>query len=84
MGNPHTTDVCKNCKEPIVQWNNTGAWEHLGSATMDQALSRAYKTGAQSFNQSNATICNNPRLLVEQASVSGRTNANYRTATKSS
>lgn len=79
MGATHTIDVCKNCGDPVIQWNNTGAYEHLGSATMDQALSRKYHGGA-----TNATICNNPRLLVEQNSVSTRTAANYRTATKRS
>ena len=38
MGSPHTIDVCGNCKEPIIQWNNTGAWEHLGSANMNQTF----------------------------------------------
>jgi hypothetical protein len=84
MGSPHTIDVCKNCGEPVVQWNNTGSWEHLGSARMDQAESRAFRTGSKSHNQSNATLCNSPRLVVEQNSVAGRTNANYRTATKKS
>ena len=81
MGSPHSTDICANCREPIVQWNNTGAWEHLSSARMDQAESRAYHTGGKSSNLSNATICNNPRLLVEKNSIAGKTDANYRTAT---
>lgn len=28
MGTPHTVDICKNCGEPIIQYNNTGAWKH--------------------------------------------------------
>lgn len=87
MGSPNTIDVCKNCKEPIIQWNNTGAWEHLNSADADQTKSRAYASGAKSLNVGTppaATICVNPRLATETASVAGRTNANYRTATKSS
>ena len=84
MGTPHTINQCKNCGEPVIQWNNTGAWEHLNSATVDQNLSRAYASGAKSLNAGTppaATICVNPRLATETASVSGRTNANYRTAT---
>jgi hypothetical protein len=84
MGSPNTIDVCKNCGNPVIQWNNTGAWEHLNSATMDQAQSRAYQNGAKSVNLANATLCGTPRLVVEQNSVAGRTNANYRTATKKS
>lgn len=80
MGTPHTTDICGNCRNPIIQWNNTGAWEHLGSANMDQAHSRANLTGAKNLND--ATVCNSPKLLVEQQTVSGRTTANYRTAKK--
>ena len=81
MGTPNTINICKNCGEPIIQWNNTGAWEHLSSARQDQAESRAYHTGGKSSNLVNATLCNNPRLLVEKNSTSGRTDANYRTAT---
>lgn len=80
MGQPHTTNICKNCGNPIVQWNNTGAWEHLNSGVLDQTQSRAYQSGAKSTNLNNATLCSNPRLVVEQQSVSGRTNT-YRTAT---
>lgn len=84
MGSPHTIDVCKNCGDPVIQWNNTGNWEHLGSATMDQAQSRAYQSGSSSNNYANATICHHPRLAVEQNSVSTRNTANYRTVTKKS
>jgi hypothetical protein len=28
MGTPHTIDICKNCGEPVIQYNNTGAWKH--------------------------------------------------------
>lgn len=28
MGTPHTVDVCKNCGEPVIHYNNTGAWKH--------------------------------------------------------
>lgn len=84
MGTPNTIDVCKNCGNPVIRWNNAGAWEHLGSANPDQAQSRAYITGSKSHNQSNATLCNNPRLKVEQESVAGRTAGNYRTATPKS
>lgn len=83
MAANHTIDVCKNCGEPVIQWNNTGSWEHLGSATLDQAMSRAYQTGSKSVNLSNATICHTPRLVVEQNSVAGRT-VSYRTALKKS
>lgn len=83
MGSPHTTDICGNCHEPVIQWNNTGAWEHLNSATMDQAQSRAYASGAKSLSgNANATLCVNPQLATEQASVAGRTAGNYRTAKK--
>ena len=84
MGSPHTIDVCKNCGESVIQWNNTGAWEHLGSADFDQAKSRAYQSGAKSVNLSNGTLCHAPRLAVEKSSVASRTDANYRTATKKS
>lgn len=82
MGTPHTIDICGNCHEPVIQWNNTGAWEHLNSATMDQAQSRAYVSGAKSFTQTNGTVCPNPKLLIEQNSSPSRTTANYRTAKK--
>lgn len=82
MGSPHSTDICANCRNPIVQWNNTGAWEHLNSATMDQAKSRAYQTGSKSVDLSNGTVCNSPHRAVEQASKQGKTVANYRTAAK--
>ena len=84
MGSPHTIDVCKNCGEPVIQWNNTGSWEHLGSARMDQTESRAYHSGSKSVNLSNATLCATPRLAVEKSSIAGKTDANYRTATKKS
>lgn len=80
MGTPHTVDVCANCREPIVQWDNTGAWEHLGSATMDKDKSRAQRTGSK--NGIAATICNSPKKKIEQDTVAGRTDANYRTAKK--
>lgn len=80
MGTPHTVDVCANCREPIIQWDNTGAWEHLGSADANKDKSRAYLTGAKSGNP--ATICNSPKKKIEQDTVAGRTNANYRTAKK--
>lgn len=79
MGNPHTTDICGNCREPIVQWNNTGAWEHLASATMDQTKSRAYVANAKSEG---ATVCASPKKKIEQDTVASRTTANYRTAKK--
>lgn len=79
MGQPHSVDICGNCRNPIIQWNNTGAWEHLASANMDQAQSRAYVNNAK---HEGATVCANPRLLIEQQTVSGRTTANYRTAKK--
>jgi hypothetical protein len=79
MGSPHTTDICDNCREPIIQWNNTGAWEHLGSARMDQTESRAYIANAKTEGH---LICANPRKKVEQDNTNGRTNANYRTAKK--
>jgi hypothetical protein len=28
VGTPHTIDICKNCGEPVIQYNNTGAWKH--------------------------------------------------------
>jgi hypothetical protein len=84
MGTPHTINVCKNCGEPVIQWNNTGPWEHLGSGTMDQAQSRTFVTGSKSHNQVNGSICNSPRLAAEKNSVAGRTDANYRTATPKS
>lgn len=79
MGSPHTIDVCGNCRNPIIQWNNTGPWEHLAAGTMDQAKSRAYVNNAK---HEGATICANPRLLVEQNSNPTRNTANYRTAKK--
>jgi hypothetical protein len=79
MGSPHTTDICGNCGETIVQWNNTGAWEHLASARMDQTESRAYVTNAKGEGH---LICSHPRKLVEQNSVAARNTANYRTALK--
>ena len=83
MGVPHTIDVCARCGEPVIQWNNTGSWEHLASARMDQAESRAYVSGAKS-NPEAATICVAPRLAVEKNSIAGKTDANHRTATKKS
>jgi len=79
MGSPNTIDVCGNCKEPIIQWNNTGNWEHLGSANMNQTESRAYVTNAKGEGH---LVCPHPRLLIEQSTVNGRTTANYRTAKK--
>jgi hypothetical protein len=84
MAGNHTIDVCKYCGDPVIQWNNTGAYEHLNSARLDQAESRAYHSGAQSINLANATLCNSPRLAVEKSSTSGKTDANSRTATKKS
>lgn len=84
MATNHTIDVCKNCGEPVIQWNNTGNWEHLGSGQLDQNMSRAYQSGNKSVNLSNATLCHTPRLSIEKASVPTRTDANYRTATKKS
>lgn len=85
MGTPHTIDICGNCHEPVIQWNNTGAWEHLNSANMDQAQSRSYASGAKSLavgTPGAATTCVNPKLKIEQDSVASRTTANYRTAKK--
>ena len=82
MGSPHTIDICANCREPIIQWNNTGAWEHLASATMDQARSRAQQPGAKSRNLSNATICHSAERAKEVTNKSGKNDGNYRTATK--
>lgn len=80
MGSPHTIDVCGSCKEPIIQWNNTGAWEHLGSANyLNQTESRAYVANAKSEGH---LVCATPRLKIEQESVSSRTTGNYRTAKK--
>lgn len=28
MGTPNTHDVCANCGEVVIQYNNTGAWQH--------------------------------------------------------
>lgn len=28
MGVPNTVDICTNCGEPVIQYNNTGAWKH--------------------------------------------------------
>lgn len=28
MGTPNTVDICTNCGEPVIQYNNTGAWKH--------------------------------------------------------
>lgn len=80
MGNPHSIDVCDNCREPIIQWNNTGNWEHLGSGVLDQTISRAHVNGAKSGIP--ATICSSPKKLIEQNSVASRNDANYRTAKK--
>ena len=70
MGTPDTIDVCKNCGDPVIQVNNTGAWKHV--------VSHLKGTGIPD------TECVNPRLKVEQDSVATRTTANYRTATKKS
>lgn len=80
MGSPHTTDICGYCGEPIIQWNNTGNWEHLGSAEMDQTKSRAYLPNAKTAD--GPTLCSQPKRVQEVASVSGKTNANHRTAKK--
>lgn len=80
MGTPNTTDICDNCHEPIIQWNNIGNWEHLGSADANQAKSRAYVANASTGEA--ATICASPKKRHEQVTVSGRTTANYRTAKK--
>lgn len=79
MGSPHTVDICGNCREPIIQWNNTGAWEHLAAGTMDQAKSRAQVSNAKGEGH---LICATPKLLVEQNTVPSRNTANYRTAKK--
>lgn len=80
MGSPHTIDVCGNCKEPIIQWNNTGSWEHVGSANyLNQAESRAYVTNAKGEGH---LICASPFKKVEQDTVASRTTGNYRTAKK--
>ncbi len=84
MGSPHTIDICKFCHNPVIQWNNTGSWEHLASANMDQAQSRAYQTGGKSTNLSNATLCNSPQIATVIANTAGKTNGNSRTATKKS
>lgn len=84
MAANHTIDICKYCGEPVIQWGNVGAWEHLGSGTLNQAESRVMRTGSKSHNQVNATLCNSPRLLVEKNSIAGKTDANTRTATKKS
>lgn len=69
MGSPDTYDICKNCGDPVKQVNNTGAYVHVVSHA---------KNGIPD------TDCVNPRLVVEQNSVAGRTPANYRQATKKS
>lgn len=84
MAANHTIDICKNCGDPVIQWNNTGSYEHLGSGTLDQVQSRAFQTGAKSLNLANATLCHAPRLVTERNSISGRNDANTRTATKKS
>ena len=70
MGNPDTHDVCKNCGDPVKQINNTGPYVHIPSHVKGTGIPD--------------TECVTPRLRVEQASVAGRTTANYRTATKKS
>ena len=70
MGVPNTIDVCKNCGDPVIQYNNTGAWQHL--------VSHVKGTGIPD------TECVTPRLAVEQKSIAGKTVANYKTATKKS
>ena len=82
MGSPHTVDICANCREPIVQWNNTGAWEHLSSATMDQTKSRVQQRGSKSRNLNNGVLCHSAEKAKEVLNKSGKTDANWRTATK--
>lgn len=62
MGTPHTIDICKNCGEKVIQWNNTGSWEHLGGATLDQTHSRNMRTGTK--NGIAATACILPHVLA--------------------
>ncbi len=37
MGTPHTIDVCKNCGEPVIWYNNTGAWKHYPEHPLNAA-----------------------------------------------
>lgn len=69
MGSPDTYDICANCGEPVKQVNNTGAWKHV--------VSHAHMGIPD-------TQCVAPRLTIEQKSKSGKTIANYQTATKKS
>lgn len=37
MGSPNTVDQCVNCGEPVIQYNNTGAWKHYPEHPLNNA-----------------------------------------------
>ncbi len=37
MGVPNTVSECVNCGEPVIQYNNTGAWRHYPEHPLNAA-----------------------------------------------
>lgn len=53
MGTPNTVSVCSNCGEPVIQYNNTGAWKHYPEHPLNAA----------------ATACMMPHVLAKVTTV---------------
>lgn len=55
MGVPDTIGQCKNCGEPVIQYNNTGAWRHYPEHPLN----------------SPGTLCMMPNIIIEVATIPG-------------
>lgn len=68
MGTPNTVNQCANCGEPVIQYNNTGAWKHYPAHPLTTA----------------DTNCMMPNVLIANVTTSGGLATNKKTAVNKS
>lgn len=66
MGTPNTVDVCANCGEPVIQYNNTGSWKHYPEHPLNSPGTDCISPTVKAVDRVTASLATNKKTAVKR------------------
>lgn len=66
MGVPNTVSICANCGEPVIQYNNTGAWKHYPEHPLNSPATDCMLPNVKALDKVTASLPSNKKTAVNK------------------
>lgn len=67
MGTPHTIDICVNCGEPVIWYNNTGAWKHYPEHPLNAPATDCLAPHVKAADRTTTSLAANKKTAVRKS-----------------